>query len=700
MVLYSTDVSDLNPFPPAARVPPAPEGLRLRAGLAGWLGLSVLGSVVMAWPLSAAAQGTAAQPMAGWSPLRLQPSEVLQERLPEAVKNQAPTHFFGDQLGGKTGVSTVLEGNAELRRHDMVVRADRMEHVEATDTATATGNVRINRLGDIFEGPELQLKLDTFEGYFTNPRFSLLRNGGQGEAERMEFRGEDLSVAFRASYTTCARPAGPAGENWEPDWTVTASRIEFDNVEETGTATNGVLRFKGVPLLASPYVSFPLSDRRKSGVLPPTINIDSQSGLELTLPYYLNLAPNRDATLYPTLMSKRGIDLGGEFRYLERNYAGTFRGAYMPSDRLRNGEDRWAASLQHSQALGPIAGRGGSSISLNLNRVSDDNYWRDFPRSSTTLTERLLPSDAAFSWGSGNWSLAAGAYTWQTLQDVDAPITPPYDRVPSLTLRYAPQSRLSEGVLPGTAWSLEGDLTRFERSLQAAPNSFDGTRAYLLARASHTWLAPAWSLTPAVQLHVRRYQFDAAAAPFARDTNVAIPTFTVDGNLFLRARSLFLRARLHTDAGAAPVLRLHAVPRPEQPAGVRHIGLRLQPCHHLQRQPLWRPGPHSRCQRRHHRGHLAAAGPRNWRRGAQRGCGPALPFLRPAGHAARHPARRGIPERHSGGRAHQLEPALVHQRHPCSSTPTRANLCGPHWGRATTRATTACSTPPTAFSAM
>lgn len=570
MVLYFTNVPDLNLFIAAAERAPAledcrprpvaggwhgafpgdaqaprPRGLARLYGLAGWVGLVGLAGVGnLALPLSAIAQAGA--PTSGWAPLRLQQSEVLVERLPSDVKNQASTFFFGDRLSGQTGVNTVLEGNAELRRHDMVVRADRMEHVEATDTATATGQVRINRLGDVFEGPELQLKLDTFEGYFTNPRFSLLRNGGQGEAERMEFRGESLSVAFGASYTTCARPAS-AGDNWEPDWTVTASRIEFDNAEETGTATNGVLRFKGVPLLASPYVSFPLSDRRKSGVLPPTINLDSQSGLELTLPYYLNLAPNRDATLYPTLMSKRGIDLGGEFRYLERNYAGTFRGAYMPSDRLRNGDDRWAASLQHSQALGPVAGRGGSSVNLNLNRVSDDNYWRDFPRSSTTLTERLLPSDAAFNWASGNWSLAAGAYTWQTLQDVDAPITPPYDRVPSLTLRYAPQNRLAEGVLPGTAWSLEGDLTRFKRRLAAAPNSFDGTRAYLLARASHTWLAPAWSLTPAVQLHLRRYQFDANAAPFARDTNVAVPTFTVDGNLFFeREASFFGRAFTQT----------------------------------------------------------------------------------------------------------------------------------------------------------
>jgi LPS-assembly protein len=81
-----------------------------------------------------------------------------------------------------------------------------------------------------------------------------------------------------------------------------------------------LLSFKGVPILPVPALSFPLGDKRKSGVLPPTIGIDSRSGLEVTLPYYWNIAPNRDATLFPTLMTKRGIDLGAEFRYLEPGY--------------------------------------------------------------------------------------------------------------------------------------------------------------------------------------------------------------------------------------------------------------------------------------------------------------------------------------------------------------------------------------------
>jgi LPS-assembly protein len=107
-----------------------------------------------------------------------------------------------------------------------------------------------------------------------------------------------------------------------PDWILRAASIRIDNEEETGQADGAVLSFMGLPILPVPSLSFPLTDKRKSGVLPPTFGLDSVNGLELTIPYYWNIAPNRDATFYPALMSKRGVDLGGEFRYLERDYGG------------------------------------------------------------------------------------------------------------------------------------------------------------------------------------------------------------------------------------------------------------------------------------------------------------------------------------------------------------------------------------------
>ena len=317
-------------------------------------------------------------------PLALKSSPLLRDALPEAARRDAPSFVSGDRISGEAGVQTVVQGHAELRRHDTVLRADRLQLNHTTQDAQASGSVVIVRNGNRYEGPELRLNLDTYVGFFTEPRYQLLQNDGQGRADRVDFKGENLSVAHNATYTTCNAPPG-----FLPDWWVSAKQLTLDNADETGTATGGALYFKGVPLLASPYLSFPISDKRKSGLLPPTINLTNISGLELTLPYYWNIAPDLDATLYPTLMTKRGIDLAGEVRYLRPGANGQVSAAVMPNDTL-TGTHRWGTSAQHNQALnGSAVGLQGTGLRLNINRVSDDNYWRDFPRAFKSLTQRL-----------------------------------------------------------------------------------------------------------------------------------------------------------------------------------------------------------------------------------------------------------------------------------------------------------------------
>ena len=508
--------------------PGVTEGLQALQAM-GWA-LACLCATLWPWGITSAQE------------LVLQPSDRLTERLSPEAQRAAPTFVSGDRITGQTGVNTVVEGQAELRRHDTIIRADRLEHDTASDTAKAQGQVRINRLGNVFEGPSLTLKLDTFEGEFEQPRFEFLKQGGQGDASRIEFINEDVAVAHDVRYSTCQRP--PLGA-WTPDWMVTASRIEFDNVEETGTATNGVLRFKGVPLLASPWISFPLSDRRKSGVLPPTINIDNQSGLELTVPYYLNLAPNRDATLYPTLMTKRGLDLGGEYRYLERDYGGTLRGAYMASDRLRD-RDRWSASIQHVQGLDGIAGSSPIGLRANINRVSDDNYWRDFPRSGSTFTQRLLPSEVALNSRLDEWQLQGGVYAWQTLQDTSAPIVAPYDRA-QLTASRTPYA-LSLGALGTWSAQISADVTRFDSpDVAIQTNGANGTRSLAVARLERLWQAPGWFVKPGLQLHARHYSFDAALSDGRRSASYLLPTLSLDtGLVFERDTQLFGKAAIQT----------------------------------------------------------------------------------------------------------------------------------------------------------
>lgn len=528
---------------PGPRVAPRVTGPGLHP-LARALRLALAGGIAAFACLPVSAQDGAGQG------LRLRPSERLLEQLPREAAQQAPTFVYGQTLRGVTDQRTVVEGDVELRRHGTVLRADFLEHEQASDTVHARGRVRIHRDGNLYEGPELQLKLDTSEGWFEQPRFSLLRSGGYGDAQRVDFLGKDKSRATRATYTSCERQPGPS---WLPDWVVSASSIDFDQAEDVGIARNGVLRFRELPVLAAPILSFPLSDKRKSGVLPPTFNIDNVSGFELTLPYYLNLAPNRDATLYPTLMTRRGIDLAGEYRYLERDRQGVARAAIMPGDRLRD-SDRWGYALQHSQALGRVGAIDGTGLRLNLNRVSDDNYWRDFPRSSTSLTSRLLANDVVASGRVGRWSLSAGIYTWQTLQDTASPITAPYDRLPSLAARYTPAQALRLGPVDGIEWSVQTEFTRFDTAraptVSALPNGrndLDGTRWLAVASVTRPWQAPGWYVKPALQLHARAYGFEQTLGNGRRSEALLVPTFSTDAGLvFEREAGLFGRDFLQT----------------------------------------------------------------------------------------------------------------------------------------------------------
>ncbi len=467
---------------------------------------------------------------------RLRPSPQLREKLPAAARQQLPTFIEGERIRGRTDVETSVEGDAQLRRGDTVIRGQKIEYSQPDDRARASGDVRINKAGNVYEGPLLELEVDKFQGFFNEPRYRFLRNDAYGQADRVDFIDEDRAIIRNATYTTCKRKPGPS---WMPDWILRASTLSIDQEEETGRASNAVLSFFGVPILPVPSMSFPLSDRRKSGLLPPTIGLDNVSGFEYTQPYYWDIAPNRDATLYPTLMTKRGLDLGGEFRYVEPKYSGTVRGNFLPGDRLRH-ENRWGISAQHMQEFdaGP---RGSGELRLNANRVSDDNYWRDFSRNTASLTQRLLNSEAVLSWSIGDFALLGRAQKWQTLQDQNAPIIPPYDRLPNLNARHVRQQ------LPGGFETLvEADFTRFvsDPLLTMQPNA---NRTYAFAQVARPWQAPGWFVIPKAQLHATHYGFDDALRNGQRSADRAVPTLSLDTGVVLeRNASYFGRDFLQT----------------------------------------------------------------------------------------------------------------------------------------------------------
>lgn len=283
------------------------------ARLIAWM---LCGAPLAALAQSEAEPGAPAVPEAAPA---LRASPLLQEKIPEAVRPQLPIFVKGDSVTGQPDINAIVEGNAELRRGDTIIHADRLEYVVPDDLAKARGQVRINRAGNVYEGSEAGLQWTPSPGYFDAANYRFLMNGAHGEASRVDFIDRDRSVVHNATYTTCQKNDEAT---WQPDWVLRARSIRIDNEEQVGTADGAVLEFKGLPILPIPHITFPLSDRRKSGLLPPTVAIDNVSGVEYAQPYYWNIAPNRDATITPTVMSKRGVNLGGEFRYLEPTYRG------------------------------------------------------------------------------------------------------------------------------------------------------------------------------------------------------------------------------------------------------------------------------------------------------------------------------------------------------------------------------------------
>ena len=469
--------------------------------------------------------------------LRISP--MLQERISDKERNQSPVFIEGQSITGRPDLDLVIEGNARLRRSGLSVKADRIEYDQTQDTLKAQGQVRISREGNRFEGPQLELQADTFQGQFISPTFELSKGGGHGQADNIEFVDAKRAIIRNATYTTCTRKPGPS---WLPDWVLKAASLSLDDEESVAQTEGMQLRFMDWPLLGVPSLSFALTADRKSGFLSPTIGIDSVSGLEVAAPYYLNIAPNRDATVTATAMTKRGVALDTEFRYLEDTYQGKSLINLMPTDALRQ-QSRWGVSAQHNGSFDSgLSAVGRLGLGLNLNRVSDDNYWRDFPRSGLSLTQRLMPSSGTLSWAQEDLSMTAQVLRWQTLQDATSPITPPYDRSPQIVLRH------NRWDVNGIDYATTADTTRFETNYSRIPGGTtavlsNGQRSYVNSQVSMPFVSPWGFITPKVQLHATRYQLDTPLSDGRTSVNRVLPTFSLDsGVVFERDANVFGRA--------------------------------------------------------------------------------------------------------------------------------------------------------------
>ncbi|MFN6183200.1 MAG: LPS-assembly protein LptD [Burkholderiales bacterium] len=442
-------------------------------------------------------------------PLLLRPTPSLTEK--RSVPDQSlPTFLRGQKLEGVTERETVVTGNAELRRGGTVLQANEIRYQLVEDMVRAQGQVRLIRDGNIYQGPSLRYEMDTDNGELGPGEFTLISTGARADAEKTEFQGKDVLKFFNTRYSTCRR-----GDN---SWYLQATQIHIDNNEGVGTARNAYIVFQGVPLLASPYLQFPVNEQRRSGFLTPSFGVSSIRGVEIDTPYYWNIAPNRDYTLTPRVLSKRGLQLGNEFRYLEPGYNGITLLDLMPNDRA-NGKRRWALDSRHSQQF-----KAGWSGYWSVARASDDSYFDDFSRSVVPISTRQLAQEGGISYGASWWSASTRIQKFQVLQDAKRSIGIPYERVPQISARGQRYD------LGGFDLGAEADYTRF-----AHPTQVTGSRAVLMPYISYPIVTPFWSFTPKTSLNLASYSLDrarlAAGSPLRASFHRAVPTFSLDTSL-------------------------------------------------------------------------------------------------------------------------------------------------------------------------
>lgn len=424
--------------------------------------------------------------------------------------SDAPTFIEADRMTGFNERGVELEGHAELRRDGGVVKGDKLTYDQDTDEAFAQGNVRMSRSGTLAVGPEARLKVEANEGYMLSPDYYFQQTGGTGKAERIDFLDKDRSTARHASYTTCSPD--------NADWYFSANRIDLDNDRQVGVAYGGVLNFFGVPIAAAPAFSFPLNDERRSGFLAPLMGYGSRSGFDVTTPYYVNIAPNRDLTIYPRLMTERGLQLGGEYRYLGQGYNGRLRAEFLPDDQKTN-SNRWAYALQHNQNLAK-----GLNAYLNLNRVSDDQYPDDFNRSVAQSTLRQYTQEGGVTYNWQDFTVLARVQKFQTLR----PSEPSYERVPQLNGKYIRYD------LGGFDVQVEADYTRFRIPLTSTGfQQPQGERMYIQPSISYPIVRAGWYMTPKVTFNATQYQMESATnTPTAQNNfSRALPTMSLDSGM-------------------------------------------------------------------------------------------------------------------------------------------------------------------------
>lgn len=437
-------------------------------------------------------------------------------------KKKLPVFIEADLIKGYPQQELEAIGKAKLQRGDQVLSAEHVKYFPTTKDAVIEGKLKFERENDVLEGTYLRLNLESITGELGQPSYFLKEGGGRGSGNLFLFEGEDHYRLKKGSYTTC-----PVGNN---DWFIRAEDLEIDNEEEIGTARHVRVLFKDVPILYLPWLNFSYSGKRKTGFLAPVVGNTARSGAEISLPFYWNIAPNYDATITPRAMSKRGIMLENEFRYIGERLGGLAHFDILPADLITD-KTRYGIFLNHNQYLGR-----GWSGNIDYNLVSDRDFFRDLgvnvgATSRTNLLQQLTTSYNSNLGHNGAINFTGLVQNFQTLQDPRAPITPPYKRLPQFSLTA------SQRDIYGFDLDLTSIWTNFYFETQHFPDGTrlslaDGLRLVMFPSVSMPLQTSFGYIKPKVSLHHTRYDLNEPVSENG-DKNLTrtLPMFSLDSGV-------------------------------------------------------------------------------------------------------------------------------------------------------------------------
>ncbi len=437
-----------------------------------------------------------------------------------------PIVLEADDVESQGKEKVTLKGKAFVAQGRQSVAGEKIVYDRQNDTVQAQGSVELRSVaGDLISADSVDLDVNTSIGGAENANFKLAKRGNiteetngvavqsRGSAKTVSIEGEDFVRMKNASYTTCVEG--------QDDFFIKASELELDRATGIGTAKNARFIFKGVPFFYFPRVSFPITDKRKTGFLFPTLGTDSESGFFFGTPWYWNIAPNADATITPKVFTDRGVQLGVEARHISRNSETDINAEFLPSDseyvndQGETDQSRHFIAIDHEQDFTDEL-----SLTIDINDLSDEDYFRDFRTNINAFSSTYVPSEARLDYVEDNWDLRLRTVTYEVI-DEDA--TEPFDLLPQLTFN----NRYDDIAGTGLNFRTEASATNFKRSDE------DSNSRILVKPSIERPIENTWGyIKPKLEIDFASFSQDDAESRTA-------PIFSLDSGLFLERRTSF-----------------------------------------------------------------------------------------------------------------------------------------------------------------